>query len=186
MRPAPCGPLRRAGRSTAPGAGRPSSYAPRSPGSFVSVEGDPGKPRPTTAAQLEAVRLEFEAQARRFAEARARLQAVVEQLQEGRPRHEILHNSVLARLQARLESMPVIEQAKGILMAQQRCGPDDAFDLLRRLSQRRNVKISVLAAQIVEQVSSPGAEHGAMPAGPAAPRAASRHLQRAPSPGTRP
>jgi AmiR/NasT family two-component response regulator len=28
--------------------------------------------------------------------------------------------------------MPVIEQAKGILMAQHRCGADEAFDLLRR------------------------------------------------------
>jgi hypothetical protein len=151
----------------------------------VSVEGDPDKPRPTTAAHLEAVRLEFDTQARRFEEARARLQAVVEQLQEGRPRHEILHNSVLARLQARLESMPAIEQAKGVLMAQQRCGPDEAFDLLRRLSQQRNVRISVLATQIVEQVASPGAGHDPMPAEPAAPRAAGRHLRRAPSPGTR-
>ena len=51
--------------------------------------------------------------------------------------------------------MPVIEQAKGVLMAQQRCGPDEAFDLLRRASQRANVKVSVLAAQIVEQIASP-------------------------------
>jgi hypothetical protein len=144
----------------------------------VSVERDPGEPRPTTAAQLEAVRLEFENQARRFDEARTRLQAVVEQLQEGRPRHEVLYNSVLARLQARLESMPVIEQAKGILMAQQRCGPDEAFDLLRRLSQSANVKISVLAAQIVEQVASSGAgQSAAVPAPP-------RRLQRARSSGT--
>jgi hypothetical protein len=132
----------------------------------MRVERDPGKPRPTTAAQLEVVRREFDTQQRRFEEARARLQAVVEQLQEGRPRHEILHHSVLARLQARLESMPVIEQAKGILMAQQRCGPDEAFDLLRRLSQQRNIKISVLATQIVEQVASPGAERSAVPAAP--------------------
>jgi AmiR/NasT family two-component response regulator len=46
--------------------------------------------------------------------------------------------------------MPVIEQAKGILMAQQRCGPDAAFDLLRRASQRANIRVSILAAQIVQ------------------------------------
>lgn len=51
--------------------------------------------------------------------------------------------------------MPVIEQAKGVLMAQNRCGPEEAFDLLRLASQRANVKVSVLAAQIVEQVASP-------------------------------
>jgi len=64
-------------------------------------------------------------------------------------------------LQAGLESMPVIEQAKGIVMAQQRCGPDEAFDLLRRTSQRFNVKISVLAAQMVEQITSPATRNGA-------------------------
>lgn len=51
--------------------------------------------------------------------------------------------------------MPVIEQAKGVLMAQHRCGPDEAFDLLRRASQHANVKVSVLATRIVEQVASP-------------------------------
>ena len=40
-------------------------------------------------------------------------------------------------------------------MAQHQCGPDEAFDLLRRASQRANVKVSVLATQIVEQVASP-------------------------------
>lgn len=54
--------------------------------------------------------------------------------------------------------MPVIEQAKGILMAQHRCGPDEAFDLLRHASQRANVKVSVLAARIVEQVAAPERE----------------------------
>jgi len=50
--------------------------------------------------------------------------------------------------------MPVIEQAKGIVMAQQGCGPEEAFDLLRRASQRSNVKRHVLAEQIVEQIAS--------------------------------
>jgi ANTAR domain len=87
--------------------------------------------------------------------ANAQLRATIEQQRNGRPQRETLHDSVLARLQARLESMPVIEQAKGILMAQQRCGPDEAFDLLRRASQRANIKIRVLAAQIVQNVASP-------------------------------
>jgi AmiR/NasT family two-component response regulator len=57
-------------------------------------------------------------------------------------------------MQAKIDTMPVIEQAKGILMAQNRCGPEEAFDLLRRASQRANIKLSVLAAQIVEQVAA--------------------------------
>jgi hypothetical protein len=105
--------------------------------------------------RLEAARLEFETQARRFEAARARLQVTLDQVRKGRPQREILHDSAYARLQARLETMPVIEQAKGILMAQHRCGPDEAFDLLRRASQSANVRISVLAAQVVEQVASP-------------------------------
>jgi len=45
--------------------------------------------------------------------------------------------------------MPVIEQAKGILMAQRQCGPDEAFDLLRQASQRSNVPVRELAARLV-------------------------------------
>jgi len=105
--------------------------------------------------RLEGARLEFDAQARRFAAARDRLQRTLDQVRNGRPQREILHNSAYARLQARLETMPVIEQAKGILMAEHRCGPDEAFDLLRRASQSANVRISVLAARIVEQIASP-------------------------------
>ena len=58
-----------------------------------------------------------------------------------------------------LDTMPVIEQAKGILMAQHGCGPDEAFDLLRRASQRFNVPVRVLAARLV---------HGAQPPKPRA------------------
>jgi hypothetical protein len=50
--------------------------------------------------------------------------------------------------------MPVIEQAKGILMAQLSCGPEEAFDLLRQVSQRTNIKLHLLAALIVEQVTA--------------------------------
>jgi AmiR/NasT family two-component response regulator len=63
----------------------------------------------------------------------------------------MLYHSTFARMQAKLDTMPVIEQAKGILMAQERCGPEEAFDLLRRASQRANVKVHVLAAQLVAQ-----------------------------------
>lgn len=61
----------------------------------------------------------------------------------------MLYHSAFARLQAKLDTMPVVEQAKGILMAQEGCGPEEAFDLLRRASQRANVKVHVLATQIV-------------------------------------
>jgi hypothetical protein len=66
----------------------------------------------------------------------------------------MLHDSEFARLLAKHETMAVIEQAKGIIMVQQGCGPAEAFDLLRRASQRINVKVHVLATQIVEHVAS--------------------------------
>ena len=69
---------------------------------------------------------------------------------------------------ARLDSMPVIEQAKGILMAQQGCDPDEAFDLLRRASQRFNIPVRVLAARLVGGAQLPGPQaaqvlHEALP-----------------------
>jgi hypothetical protein len=115
----------------------------------------PGNPPVEIASRLNAARLEFDVQARRFEDVRARLQATFDQVRNGRPQRQKLHDSAFARLQARLDTMPVIEQAKGILMAQYRCRPEEAFDLLRRASQSANVKVSVLAAQMVEQIASP-------------------------------
>jgi hypothetical protein len=48
----------------------------------------------------------------------------------------------------------VIGQAKGILMGQNHGGPLEAFDLLRRMSQRANIKVQVLAEPLIEQVTS--------------------------------
>jgi len=66
---------------------------------------------------------------------------------------DLMRRSEHARLLARLESMPVIEQAKGIIMAQSHCGDAQAFDLLRRASQRSNVPVRDLAAQIVAKTA---------------------------------
>jgi AmiR/NasT family two-component response regulator len=64
-------------------------------------------------------------------------------------RAELRRVSVIVRLEDRLQSMPVIEQAKGILIAESGCSPEEAFDALRRASQRTNVKVRDLAAQTV-------------------------------------
>jgi AmiR/NasT family two-component response regulator len=52
--------------------------------------------------------------------------------------------------------MPVIEQAKGILIAQTGCSPDEAFTLLRQASQRSNVRVSELAASMVDRAVTKG------------------------------
>ena len=126
------------------------------PGSLAIVNPAPGDCQQGDAVRPRAARPDVHAQGRRLEEARARSQAIMDQIENGRSQQERLRDSAFARLQARLDSMPVIEQAKGVLMAQQRCGPDEAFDLLRRASQRANVKVSVLAAQLVDQVATPG------------------------------
>ncbi len=52
---------------------------------------------------------------------------------------------------AAMRSRAVIEQAKGMLMAERGVNADQAFDLLRRMSQHQNVKLAELAARMVEQ-----------------------------------
>lgn len=74
---------------------------------------------------------------------------------------EWLKRSAYARLQARLETMPVIEQAKGVIMAESRCGEAEAFEVLRQASQRSNIPVRDLAARIVAKAA------GTAPPGPA-------------------
>jgi len=58
---------------------------------------------------------------------------------------EISHN-----LHEALSSRDVIGQAKGILMERLRITPEEAFDALRRSSQRLNVKLREVAARLAE------------------------------------
>jgi GAF domain-containing protein len=70
------------------------------------------------------------------------------------------------QLQEALETRTVIATAKGILMAREAIDEDEAFEVLRRASQRLNVKLRVVAADIVDRANDdPGAE----PADPGAP-----------------
>jgi GAF domain-containing protein len=64
-------------------------------------------------------------------------------------------SQLAADLQDAMRSRATIEQAKGIVMAQSAVGPDEAFDLLVRASQRENRKLRELAAEIVERHSRP-------------------------------
>ena len=54
-----------------------------------------------------------------------------------------------------MASRDVIGQAKGILMARQHISADEAFDMLRRGSQRLNIKLRDLAAQVATNTSPP-------------------------------
>ncbi len=57
-----------------------------------------------------------------------------------------------ADLQTALESRAVIDQAIGVLMAQNRCTAAEAMQILRRASQARNVKLRDLAHDLVRRV----------------------------------
>jgi GAF domain-containing protein len=65
------------------------------------------------------------------------------------------------QLQDALDGRSLIEQAKGVLMATQRCGADEAFGLLRQASQRRNVKLVQVARQIVDNARTETPRPGA-------------------------
>jgi GAF domain-containing protein len=52
-----------------------------------------------------------------------------------------------------METRAVIEQAKGILIAQQHCTPERAFELLTRLSQATHRKLRDCAADLVARTA---------------------------------
>ena len=58
----------------------------------------------------------------------------------------------VAQLRTAMESRALIEQAKGIFMSRNQCGEDEAFAMLRRLSQNRNVKLHDVARAVVDAV----------------------------------
>jgi hypothetical protein len=60
-------------------------------------------------------------------------------------------------LRRALRSRPTIEQAKGVIMAERECSPDEAFELLRQLSRDTNVRVADLSAAIIQ--STAGQRH---------------------------
>ncbi|WP_306839760.1 GAF and ANTAR domain-containing protein [Catenuloplanes nepalensis] len=57
------------------------------------------------------------------------------------------------QMRAAMEHRAVIEQAKGIIMAERRCTADEAFRILAGLSQDTNRKLRDVAAALVAQAS---------------------------------
>ena len=70
------------------------------------------------------------------------------------------HRDTEADLRAALESRTTIDLAVGIVMGQNRCSQEKAFDILRAASSHRNVKLRDLAADLVATVGDgPAATH---------------------------
>jgi GAF domain-containing protein len=61
--------------------------------------------------------------------------------------------TLVEQMRAAMDSRSVIDQAMGIVMAQNRCDADAAFALLNRASQNRNVKLRDVARLTVDRVS---------------------------------
>jgi transcriptional regulator with GAF, ATPase, and Fis domain len=57
-----------------------------------------------------------------------------------------------AHLETALQTRAPIEQAKGILMDRHRCTSEEAFKMLARRSQAENVKLRLVAQNLVDQV----------------------------------
>jgi len=58
-------------------------------------------------------------------------------------------------LRRALSSRSAIDQAIGIIIGMQRCPPDAAFDVLRMVSQNRNIPLRVIAADLVAKTVNP-------------------------------
>lgn len=63
-------------------------------------------------------------------------------------------------LRTALSSRSVIDQALGVIMGRRHCTSDEAFAILRTISQRRNIKLRAVAADLVETISCPDAKPG--------------------------
>jgi putative methionine-R-sulfoxide reductase with GAF domain len=70
------------------------------------------------------------------------------------------HHDTEADLKAAMASRTTIDLAVGIIMAQNRCTQDKAFEILRAASSHRNIKLRELAADLVATVSrAPATTH---------------------------
>jgi len=64
------------------------------------------------------------------------------------------HRNRAAHLEQALDSQAIINQAKGIIMVQQKCSADDAFSMLRKLSMDNNIRLFELSASLVASASN--------------------------------
>ncbi|MBQ0984094.1 ANTAR domain-containing protein [Streptomyces sp. F63] len=81
----------------------------------------------------------------------------VEQTADDTGRRRELEQEI-AQLQQALRSRGVIDQAIGIVQAERRCAPEDAFQLLVTLSQRTSMKLRDIAGALVRlaETAPPG------------------------------
>jgi len=86
-----------------------------------------------------------QAEARRFANEASRALNLA-----ARRAHD---REITEQLRAALASRTLIDQGIGIIMGQNQCDADTAFAILRAASQRRNVKLRVVSAELITAVT---------------------------------
>ena len=72
-----------------------------------------------------------------------------------RGRGDVGRRSGAETLEKKAANRDLIGRAKGILMAREHVTDDQAFDMLRRASQRLNVKLTTVAEKIATDEASP-------------------------------
>lgn len=70
--------------------------------------------------------------------------------------HRLSQDDVIAQLHQAITSRTIIGQATGIVMARRRCGPDEALNVLVKMSNDRNIKLREVARLLVEATTSGG------------------------------
>ncbi|WP_432139292.1 MULTISPECIES: ANTAR domain-containing protein [unclassified Streptomyces] len=63
------------------------------------------------------------------------------------------------QLRHALDSRPVIDQARGVLMAVHSCTPEQAWHILREASQLSNTKLRTVAAAVTDSATGPAPPH---------------------------
>ena len=63
--------------------------------------------------------------------------------------------TLAGHMQKAMENRAVIEQAKGIIMGERRCTPDEAFAILTKLSQDTNRNLRDVATALVTKAAEP-------------------------------
>lgn len=63
-------------------------------------------------------------------------------------------------LKTALASRAVIDQAMGVIMAENRCSSEEAFRILRSASQNRNLKLRDIAATLIENITGVAPQPG--------------------------
>lgn len=71
----------------------------------------------------------------------------------------------IGHLRRAMATRGTIDQARGLVMAARGCGPEEAFEVLRKMSNDTNVRLADVAAALVHRARRPGARAAGEPGG---------------------